>query len=174
MYFLSLIPVLPVFPNTIHLWFAGPPTPCCTHLAEPSYTSTSVKLSAITLANVAVVRYRTRRVPYPPAVAADESTSGIPGALFSCPAYTMRRYKGNSDDHFRRLDRSDFPIIRYRTIMSYSCGTPSANYFSNPDVTYLDKPTGTATEDNARAIRDNMVRGNDIPPIHSIYDWLLS
>lgn len=32
------------------------------------------------------------------------------------------------------------------------------NYFSNPDVEYLDKPTGTGTENNARTIEDNMVR----------------
>lgn len=42
--------------------------------------------------------------------------------------------------------------------MSTSCGSPFVNYFSNPDVTFLNKPTGTATEDNARAIGDNMVR----------------
>lgn len=41
--------------------------------------------------------------------------------------------------------------------MSHTCGTPSVNHFSNPDVIVLDKPTGTATEDNARAIEDNMV-----------------
>lgn len=44
--------------------------------------------------------------------------------------------------------------------MSYSCGSPRANYFSNPDVSYLDKPTGTATEDNARVIEEHKVRGN--------------
>lgn len=42
--------------------------------------------------------------------------------------------------------------------MSYSCGTPYGNYFSNPDVSYLGRPTGTATEDNARALEDVMVR----------------
>ena len=42
--------------------------------------------------------------------------------------------------------------------MSYSCGSPRVNYFSNPDVEYLDKPTGTETENNARAFQDNMVR----------------
>ena len=42
--------------------------------------------------------------------------------------------------------------------MSYSCGGPRVNYFSNPDVEYLNKPTGTADEDNARAIEENMVR----------------
>lgn len=32
------------------------------------------------------------------------------------------------------------------------------NYFSNPDVSHLGLPTGTATENNAQTIRDNMVR----------------
>lgn len=44
--------------------------------------------------------------------------------------------------------------------MSYECedddSVPRVNYFSNPDVTYRDKPTGTATEDNAREFRENM------------------
>lgn len=44
--------------------------------------------------------------------------------------------------------------------MSYPCGTVQANYFSNPDVMYLDKPTGTATENNARVIMENMVSGD--------------
>lgn len=46
------------------------------------------------------------------------------------------------------------------TIMSYWCGAPLANHFSNPDVSYLDKPTGTETENNVREIRNNMVRLN--------------
>ena len=61
--------------------------------------------------------------------------------------------------------------------MSYWTRCPEsfqAYYFSNPNVDYLGKPTGTATEDNARAILDNMVRGNDISPIHRIYELLLS
>lgn len=45
--------------------------------------------------------------------------------------------------------------------MSYECEdddtVPRVNYFSNPDVSYLDKPTGTSTEDNARAVRESMV-----------------
>ena len=32
------------------------------------------------------------------------------------------------------------------------------NYFSNPDVSYEGLPTGTATENNAQTLRDNMVR----------------
>lgn len=49
--------------------------------------------------------------------------------------------------------------FRYRTLMGYSCGsyTPRVNYFSNPDVSTLGRVTGTATEDNARVVRDNMV-----------------
>lgn len=35
-----------------------------------------------------------------------------------------------------------------------------ANYFSNPDVDYLGLPTGTDAENNARLIRENMVRAN--------------
>ncbi|CAB1101779.1 unnamed protein product [Ectocarpus sp. CCAP 1310/34] len=58
----------------------------------------------------------------------------------------------------------------YRTIMSYyhnGCGgdptseddpiVPRVNYFSNPNVTYLNKSTGTAAADNARCIEDSMV-----------------
>eukprot|EP00904_Undaria_pinnatifida_P008309 jgi/Undpi1/4608/HiC_scaffold_18.g07962.m1 len=45
----------------------------------------------------------------------------------------------------------------YRTVMSYSCGSSRENYFSNPDVSYLDKPTGTASADNVRVLEDNMV-----------------
>lgn len=50
---------------------------------------------------------------------------------------------------------------RYRTIMSYDCDdvdVPEVPYFSNPDIEYLDLPTGTEEADNARCIRDNMVR----------------
>lgn len=45
--------------------------------------------------------------------------------------------------------------------MSYSCANdpsvPRVNYFSNPEVDYLDKATGTSTEDNAGTIKTNMV-----------------
>lgn len=51
------------------------------------------------------------------------------------------------------------PTSRYRTIMSYSCGSGYGNYFSNPDVSYLGRVTGTATEDNARTIEENKVTG---------------
>lgn len=43
--------------------------------------------------------------------------------------------------------------------MSYTsgCSGTRANYFANPDVSYLDKPTGTETENCARAIQENKV-----------------
>lgn len=47
---------------------------------------------------------------------------------------------------------------RYRTIMSYDCGSPYINCFSNPDVLELGKPTGTITANNAEMIRSTMVR----------------
>lgn len=50
----------------------------------------------------------------------------------------------------------------YRTIMSYGCPDDYTvgrlNWFSNPDVELLDKPTGTVDNDCARAIEDHMVR----------------
>ena len=45
--------------------------------------------------------------------------------------------------------------------MAYTCPgevTPRVNLFSNPDISYLGRVTGTETEDNARTIADNMVR----------------
>ncbi|CAM9873433.1 unnamed protein product [Ectocarpus sp. 4 AP-2014] len=56
---------------------------------------------------------------------------------------------------------------RFHTIMAYSCDynaeqgyigdfVPALNHFSNPDVSYLGQPTGTATADNARTVRENM------------------
>ena len=51
---------------------------------------------------------------------------------------------------------------RYRTMMSgwnWDCSGPRINYFSNPEVTVRGNPTGISdTYDNARTIRDNMVR----------------
>lgn len=35
---------------------------------------------------------------------------------------------------------------------------PLLKHFSNPDVSYLGVPTGTATANNARVVRENMVR----------------
>lgn len=49
---------------------------------------------------------------------------------------------------------------RYVTIMSYTddCHGGYANYYSNPDVIHLGKPTGTDTENCARRITETMVR----------------
>lgn len=48
----------------------------------------------------------------------------------------------------------------YVTIMAYQddCDVDYINYYSNPDVVVLGKPTGTAIENCARRIRDTMVR----------------
>ncbi|CAM9379155.1 unnamed protein product, partial [Hapterophycus canaliculatus] len=54
---------------------------------------------------------------------------------------------------------------RFHTIMAYYCGynaptgytgdyVPALNHFSNPDVSYLGVPTGTATANNARTVRE--------------------
>lgn len=45
--------------------------------------------------------------------------------------------------------------------MGISCpgtDTPRVNLFSNPDISFLGRPTGTETEDNTRTIIENMVR----------------
>lgn len=46
--------------------------------------------------------------------------------------------------------------------MSDPCGygdfDVALNHFSNPDVSYMGVPTGTASANNARTIRENMVR----------------
>jgi len=51
------------------------------------------------------------------------------------------------------------PRTRYTTIMSYTqdCTAARVNYFANPDVSYLDQPTGSETENCARAIQENRV-----------------
>ena len=63
---------------------------------------------------------------------------------------------------YRYCDTTD----PYRTIMSYPCTNDYTvarlNWFSNPNVVLLDKPTGTADNDCARAIEDNMVTINYI------------
>ena len=60
-------------------------------------------------------------------------------------------------------------FIRYLTVMGNRCfvntqpeesrvpATP-VPYFSNPDVDHLGLATGTSAENNARALRENMVR----------------
>lgn len=52
---------------------------------------------------------------------------------------------------------------RYSTMMSKRC--PDGNgsriaVFSNPDVEYMGRPTGTVDNDCARTISENMVRGS--------------
>lgn len=64
---------------------------------------------------------------------------------------------------FFRLNVTNIVCLRYRTIMSYNCNkhVKRVNYFSNPDVSYLNKATGTATENNALTIKENMVRARN-------------
>lgn len=52
---------------------------------------------------------------------------------------------------------------RFRTMMSYPCYSVqhdpwATNMFSNPDLMIEGVPAGTLTENNAREIRENMVR----------------
>ncbi|CAM9630488.1 unnamed protein product, partial [Ectocarpus fasciculatus] len=57
---------------------------------------------------------------------------------------------------------------QYRTVMTYAGGCDDAalvNYFSNPDVQHLGQPTGTATENNAQTVQDNMVAVSLFRPI---------
>ena len=64
----------------------------------------------------------------------------------------------------------------YRTIMSYGCPRASAfsatvykgNHYSNPDVYYQGKPTGTDTENCARAISENKVRPRKASLSHTL------
>lgn len=55
--------------------------------------------------------------------------------------------------------------------MSYedNCKVGYVNYYSNPDVIYLGKPTGTETENCARRIRDTMVRRSLGQPSYVAY-----
>ena len=73
---------------------------------------------------------------------------------------------------FRRGLCRDAPP-RYRTIMAYNdkdtCNTPRVNWFSNPDVMHLNKPTGDATHNNAQCIKDSMVRSvKSIPQVSQL------
>lgn len=43
-------------------------------------------------------------------------------------------------------------------VNGYSLGVPRENYFSNPDVIFKDKPTGTVVDDCARRLEETMVR----------------
>lgn len=54
--------------------------------------------------------------------------------------------------------------------MAYTddCEVDYVNYYSNPDVVVLGRPTGTAIENCARRIRNTMVRtppGSHLAPI---------
>ena len=71
---------------------------------------------------------------------------------------------------FRRGLCRDAPP-RYRTIMAYrdNCDIPRVNWFSNPDVMHLNKPTGDATHNNAQCIKDSMVRSvKSIPQVSQL------
>lgn len=48
------------------------------------------------------------------------------------------------------------PAASFRTIMAYNCaaGCPRINHWSNPNISYNGKPTGTATADNARTLNN--------------------
>ena len=46
------------------------------------------------------------------------------------------------------------PFGAFRTVMSYG-GAPRVQHFSNPNVAYAGSPTGTAAQDNARALNNN-------------------
>lgn len=59
---------------------------------------------------------------------------------------------------------------QFRTIMSYNCTSvncPVINHWSNPDVTYLDKPTGIPSHQENSA--DNRLTLNNTGPIAT--DW---
>jgi hypothetical protein len=44
----------------------------------------------------------------------------------------------------------------FRSVMSYSCSDSTrVPYFSNPDVSYRGRPTGTSSANNARRLREN-------------------
>lgn len=53
---------------------------------------------------------------------------------------------------------------RYRTLMAYSANgcesVPRINRFSNPMISFAGRPQGSATSDNARRLRETMVRNN--------------
>lgn len=53
---------------------------------------------------------------------------------------------------------------RYRTLMAYSANgcesVPRINIFSNPMMSYAGRPQGSATSDNAKRLRETMVRNN--------------
>jgi hypothetical protein len=60
---------------------------------------------------------------------------------------------------------------QYRTVMAYAPGL-RIPYLSNPDVTYLGVPTGTATANNALTLR--RTRGGMASLRHGTADWSVS
>ena len=60
-----------------------------------------------------------------------------------------------------------FVFSRYRTIMAYESGcvsAPRVNIFSNPDKKYANVLQGSATENNARVIRQSAVSSSPKNP----------
>ena len=61
-----------------------------------------------------------------------------------------------SPNYFYSFGYGGYIEPRYRTIMAYpKSGYSRVNYYSSPDVYYQGVVTGSATEDNARVIREN-------------------
>ncbi|CAM9302811.1 unnamed protein product [Sphacelaria rigidula] len=70
-------------------------------------------------------------------------------------------------EHGYRVCEGDDP---FSTIMSIKCPAmraPRINHFSNPLVNYREQPTGTETEDCARAIRTNMGPVGGFQPVET-------
>ncbi|CAM9903838.1 unnamed protein product [Sphacelaria rigidula] len=79
------------------------------------------------------------------------------GHAFGCSHNREDSEVDTKYSHGHRVCTSTDRNTRFRSVMSYDCdGVPVINYFSNPDVLYDGQPTGTATEDNARTIKENM------------------
>lgn len=82
--------------------------------------------------------------------------------MFSCRCYHNRDNSDDQTDYAHGYQDCDEDTDPFRTIMSYACTSavtvPRINWFSNPDVYYMGRATGTATEDCARSITENMVR----------------
>lgn len=60
------------------------------------------------------------------------------------------------------------------SVVDEDCDIGYANYYSNPDVIHLGKPTGTETENCARGIKDNMVSPAKCGRSSGHYAWLTS
>ena len=50
------------------------------------------------------------------------------------------------------------PQAGFRSIMAFDCSPscPRIQYFSNPDINFIERPVGSATADNAARIRNNL------------------